>query len=490
MSVMQPHITKDSTQNGVGLHILRQHIAADAIYDSAARFPAPECHPGTREKVINTILDWVNDPEADKQALWLHGPAGAGKPAIAHSIALLLQEILTGSNYAGSFFFARDAPGRGDGNKLFSTIAYQLALKFPSFRTHLDAAMMDNPTLPTKSIDIQLNSLIIDPLKRVEDWPAHSPTVIIDGLDECAGSKRIQSVILSEINKAIIEHGIPLRFLVVSRPEYWIADFFETGPLSRVTKLVSLRDDLDADKDIEKYLRKEFDKIYQDNILIMSSTPRPWPSNHILERFIREASGQFIYASTVLKFIGGSSNFFDPREQLRILSTPGPHCASAFSELDKLYATVLSAYPRRQSLKSVLGGIMLEYSDTTIQEFLGVKLEEIHLVQRALISLIEIPKQECPDVYQALLPTFGFPEYVSRIRFSHLSFQEFLENPSRSDHYAVDKTAIGTTVLCAMFKLGCDVLQNHPDVDKTISRYMRHFSCEYEPFMHTNIDDT
>ncbi|PPQ91548.1 hypothetical protein CVT25_008667 [Psilocybe cyanescens] len=453
-----------------GLHILAQHIAADAMYNSAERFPPAKCHPGTRKKIISAILDWVNDPTPKERALWLNGPAGAGKSAIAHSVAVLLQEIPEDSKYAGSFFFAKDAIGRGDGTKLFSTISYQLALNFPSFRGLIDTAMLDDPTLPTKSIDVQLRYLIIEPLLRVNDWPAHSPTVIIDGLDECAGSKRMQSEILSLLSKAIIEHNIPLRFLIVSRPEYWISDSFEIGPLVEVTELLSLRDDEDADIDIKMYLQEGFNKIYEENIRIMSSTPRPWPPDYIICRFVRSASGQYIYASTVLEFVGASSDFCDPREQLRIVTTPGPHHASAFSDLDRLYATILSSYPRPNTMKRVLGGLLLRFSEKTIQETLGVDSGEIQLVLRALSSLIRISKVEYAEEFRVLEPVFGSPLVEASIRFCHLSFEEFLGNKSRSGEYAIDKSAIDYESVCATLKLGVDILQDSPRTEQTIAR--------------------
>ncbi|PPQ90671.1 hypothetical protein CVT25_004664 [Psilocybe cyanescens] len=453
-----------------GLHILGQHIATDAMYNSAERFPPAKCHPGTREKIISTILGWVNDPTPKEWALWLNGPAGAGKSAIAHSVAVLLQEISDDSKYAGSFFFAKDVIGRGDGTKLFPTIAYQLALKFPSFRAQIDAAMLGNPTLPTKSIDIQLQYLIIEPLLRVNDWPAHNPTVIIDGLDECAGSKRMQSEILSLISKAIIEHNIPIRFLIVSRPEYWISDLFEIGPLVHITKPLCLRDDEDADRDIERYLREGFNKIYEENIQIMSSTPRPWPPDHIIRRFVYSASGQYIYASTVLEFVGASSNFCDSREQLRILTTPGPHYASAFSDLDKLYATILSSYPRPNTMKRVLGGLLLGFRKKPIQEMLGVDSGEIQLVLRALRSLIKISKAEYSEEFRVLEPIFGAPLVEASISFSHLSFREFLEDESRSGEYAIDKRAVQNEFICAVLKLGVDIVQDNPRAEQTIER--------------------
>ncbi|KAF8961812.1 hypothetical protein BDZ97DRAFT_1663668, partial [Flammula alnicola] len=58
-----------------------------AFHNSDERFDPPKCHPGTRVAVIKRIMDWVESLEISYPMLWLHGPAGAGKSAIAQMIA-------------------------------------------------------------------------------------------------------------------------------------------------------------------------------------------------------------------------------------------------------------------------------------------------------------------------------------------------------------------------------------------------------------------
>ncbi|KAH9483398.1 hypothetical protein JR316_0002864 [Psilocybe cubensis] len=375
-----------------GLHILEKYIAADAIFDSAERFPPAQCHPGTRKRIIDTIMEWIDDPSPEKQTLWLHGPAGAGKSAIGHTIATMLKDQPISRKYGSSFFFAKGAPGRGDGNKLFATIAYELAMNFTEYREALDAVMQESLS------------------KRVHRWPSHHPTIIIDGLDECAGGKCIQSAILSTISNAIIQHSIPLRFLIISRPEYWIFDAFEIGCLSSVVKCLSLNDDLDAYDGVKSYLRDEFNRIYDENIKLMSSTPRPWPEEHIIDRFVRSASGQFIYASTVLNFVGDSPHC-NPLDQLHILDMAGPHEASAFTQLDSLYAAILSSYPRWDSLKRVLTTILLKctMSDAVMQHVFDIPPAELHQILRSMQSIIYRKEYICPPIFQKLEPIFGSP---------------------------------------------------------------------------------
>ena len=52
-----------------GLDALRQSMITGAIHDSAERYPPGKCHSGTREKVIKTIMDWINNPNASEDIL-------------------------------------------------------------------------------------------------------------------------------------------------------------------------------------------------------------------------------------------------------------------------------------------------------------------------------------------------------------------------------------------------------------------------------------
>ena len=141
-----------------GLHTLRLGVYLGAIHDSAERYPPPSCHPDTSKGVLQIILDWIGNESSASSFFWLYGPAGVGKTASLQAIAEFLC-IPSGSdqNFGGSFFFSR---GRDQGQFLFSTIAYQLALNVPGLRHHV--IMKLNPILYTKSMDAQLQTLIVD----------------------------------------------------------------------------------------------------------------------------------------------------------------------------------------------------------------------------------------------------------------------------------------------------------------------------------------
>ena len=89
---------------------------------------AKKCLDGTRTRtsILNEIVDWINrtDPAAPR-IFWLHGQAGKGKSAIAHTVALQAQNL----GVVGSCLccIARVRQHEGLYTRLFPTIARDLA---------------------------------------------------------------------------------------------------------------------------------------------------------------------------------------------------------------------------------------------------------------------------------------------------------------------------------------------------------------------------
>ena len=161
-----------------GLHYLKLGVSLGAIHDSAERSPAPNCHPDTRKAVRQIILDWILAESSISHFFWLYGPAGAGKTSILQAIAEFLRSPTgSGQNFGGSFFFSRGKHGRDQGHFLFSTIAYQLALNVPGLRQHINRIMELDPTLHTKSMGVQLQTLIVDAFKCL--LPLHNVPILL-----------------------------------------------------------------------------------------------------------------------------------------------------------------------------------------------------------------------------------------------------------------------------------------------------------------------
>ncbi|KIM40511.1 hypothetical protein M413DRAFT_445960 [Hebeloma cylindrosporum] len=431
---------------GSGLQALGQAISHGAMHDSSERDPPPRCYPGTRKKVADDIIHWLEDPCSPTSVLWVNGRAGVGKSALMQTIAELLRD--NNLHLGGCFFFQRNVSKCDRKGYLFSTLAFQLAINVMGMREYINQAMEDNPALPMKSAAIQLQQLIIEPFIRLPT-PRPSPVIIIDGLDECDGYEA-QHDILSLISQASTIPEITIRFIIASRPEYQITHMFNKEPLLKIARRLVLDEDYESLSDITIYLRDGFTRIRERNGTNLCQDP--WPTEPQLENLAWRASGQFIYAATALKFVG--SDFCDPVEHLNSILHPGPMQAAAFSELDRLYTQILSVYPDSLFLKSVLGVITLFQGElmcaipgtypSFVADILGTGESKVHMVLRALQSL---------TVVEGAATAPGVVQLFQDISFSHKSFSDFLTDEARSRQYFIDLDVFQGQVLRRAFDL-------------------------------------
>ncbi|KAJ7730304.1 hypothetical protein B0H16DRAFT_1255504, partial [Mycena metata] len=135
--------------------------------------------------------------------------------------------------------------------------------------------------------------------------------VVIDGLDECDG-QLVQSRIVKIILQMSGELQLPLRFLICSRPEPHIREAFQSVSGARF-RYVVLDENLDPDYDITRYLHDRLGEIQRKRLPHQNL----WPSVEDITTLVKNASGQFIYAATVVKFVG--DEFYLPAERLQLV---------------------------------------------------------------------------------------------------------------------------------------------------------------------------
>ena len=405
---------------------MRLGVSLGAIHDSSERYPPPNCHPDTRKAVREIILDWIHSESSASSFFWLYGSAGAGKTAILQAIAEFLSNPPESyDNFGGSFFFSRGKKGRDEGHYLFPTIAYQLALKVPGLRQHVNHIMELDPTLHTKSMDVQLRTLIIDAFRQLSPLPQRPYLIIIDGLDECQ-DKATQQLILQLLCESITVHKLPLRFLIGSCPESHIRNSFDHESLYTVTRLVILDEKFNPGRDIEVFLRDGFAEICAKNSTgILSHVEHPWPEDGVIDLLVQRSSGQFIYSATVLKFVG--ADFCSPTKQLALVLKPDP---TAFSDLDQLYTQILSIYPKAVNIVQVLGIISVSHGKLAevMEDIFGMEEGELKLVLRGLSSLLEDEDDENSGATSYVIPGFAYA-----------SFGDYLFDSSRSGPFHVNR---------------------------------------------------
>ncbi|KAJ7118218.1 hypothetical protein C8R44DRAFT_854231 [Mycena epipterygia] len=411
-------------------HVQRSGETADALHNSVERYPQPKCHPETRTEILDSLWNWTCgiEPLVESQdygwtrdahssfadssvsnILWLYGPAGAGKSAIAQS---LCQTLEAESCVAASFFFKRGHTSRGNANRLFPTIAYQLAVLLPKLKDYISQMVENDPAIVDKSLSIQLQKLIVEPWQQIIPTPC--AVVIIDGLDECDGQD-VQQEILRSICYAIHEMKLSVQFLITSRPEPHISEMFHTPPLDKYHRPVNVEQSFE---DVRKYLSDEFTRIHRDHET-MARVSKPWPAVADMEHLVRKSSGYFIYASTVIKYIDDKN--FRPADRLYIImGLAEPDLESPLAALDQLYTQILSDAPRRPRLLGILTVIVakLHLSVDHIEQLLELKPGDIGLALRGLHSLVEI---RC--------------DWVT---VHHASFLDFLNDPTRSGPFYIN----------------------------------------------------
>ena len=96
-------------------------------------------------------------PENGKQlVLWMYGPAGVAKSAIAQFIAEICEALL-----AASFFFSQTAAGHNDSLRLVTTIAWQLIQAIPEICDTIFSSLERDPIILSRTPATQMKSLIV-----------------------------------------------------------------------------------------------------------------------------------------------------------------------------------------------------------------------------------------------------------------------------------------------------------------------------------------
>ena len=368
------------------------------MHDSLARYPPPQCHPRTREKVLKIISDWIDDSYPRRRIMWLNGPAGAGKSAIAQTIAERYKE----SRLAASFFFLRNTPDRGVASRLFLTLAWQLATCIPETLPYIESALKTEPILYSKSINIQFDHLVVKVFENLlRDNPGLRPEkslVIIDGVDECA-TEQDQKLFLTLIANALARTKIPLRFLICSRPELHIKETFDmrNSNMKKLTHSVVLDEKFAPNDDIWRYLEDELFRIFSKRHISLL------PSDSDIQHLVSKASGQFIYASTVIKFIDDDD--YDPRKQLDIiLKFRRVNSSSPYAQLDQLYIQILSQQPDIKLLRDIFVLVIAlpQPHLKFICRRLRISEEELWRKLRKMHSLLQISDEDIMTYHRSL----------------------------------------------------------------------------------------
>jgi hypothetical protein len=402
---------------GIGLKILEKHVALGAFHNSAERFDPPKCYPKTREAILAKIEAWVKErPEnGDTLVLWMYGPAGAGKSAIAQSIAELCEALL-----AATFFFSRTSEGRNDSSRLVATISWQLIQAIPEIRDYVLSSLERDPTILFRTPATQMKFLVVDPLNSVskEILIQRPRLVIIDGLDECLPSES-QDDILEFLSTSLQRLNTPLYFLIASRPHTNIWGCFGSNRFRSITNTLPLEADYKSTQDIRHFLTSSFEEI-RDKYAYL---PTPWPQKGDIDYLVEKSSGQFIYAATVIRYVARGRHGHESRLRIVLELPSSDNSIMPFAMLDDLYLQIFQSVGKDEigKVMEVLSALILLKENKidrldVLEAFLNYRPGELASVMEDLLALVHIPNSqaEMVKIHHASLPDFLLDHTRSR----------------------------------------------------------------------------
>ena len=450
-----------------GADILERRIAPGAFHDSGRRHDPPKCQPHTRSTILDTIISWATSDPADCGMLWLYGPTGCGKSYIAETISQLCSER---GVLAGSFFFTKGTNGLNTEKHLMATLAHQISLSIPETRRYIAQAVESDPSIFSGPLDAQLQTLILNPLLQAQQhhmaerrngtskrW---ARLIVIDGLDECQNANS-QRYIVRILSTALIHQRVPLYILISSRPELPIRDSFNSYDLRDIIRTLVLDENYLPDADIRRFFWSRFENIKQNHPL-RTYIPTNWPSSQIIQSLVQRSAGQFIYASTVVKFVDSPQH--RPMERLdAVLRLHNPVGDIPFAELDCLYRHVFSSVHNFRNVTRILGALLfasrlfskrmasgagelpIPATDPRfLEELLSLNRGDVSFILGDLHSIINVPDTRRSNAVPASSSSSSSsspanPRAVEGgIRIIHPSLVDFLTDRSRAGKYFIN----------------------------------------------------
>ncbi|KAL0068515.1 hypothetical protein AAF712_004228 [Marasmius tenuissimus] len=301
----------------------------------------------------------------------------------------------------------------------------------------VDHAIRSTPEIWQKNWEDQFRAIIQEPCAQVHasEWEALPRLVIIDGVDECVDVTS-QKRLLKKIRAST--PSLPLDFLIFSRPEPHIKRIFCRKSFIPAPRIMSLGD-FAVRNDIEKYLRKKFGRLRKE---YKGTLPVSWPGEDVIMVLVDRSTGQFIYVTTVVRFLSIGKVPVTPQQRLEVVlrAKPVSNSASPYPDLDQLYSQILQFCQNdgrklQRVLQLIVSPVNLGLPETfmllgsprmeptsavTIEQLLGLGQGEVTALLSGLHSVLHIPEDRAEG-----------------ISVLHASFTDFILNRNRSGDYHV-----------------------------------------------------
>lgn len=416
--------------------------------------PAPQrgdsdvspCMEGTREKIFDEIHKWLDNDDEPANILWIRGNPGSGKSAIAFTLESRLKDR---HRPCSSFFFKRNLVDLNDPVAVWRTIACGL-VDYSQFAVNLARVLEEDKVDPGRAdINSHFQSFIRKTLTMAyhnENLPlTDTPVIIIDALDECASGEDSESDIKDKQRVAFLDtvanwNDLPKKFklVVTSRDERFIPQKFRsTAKLMPLPTGSSVSAETNAD--MRYFLERRFTQVLQ-----CSSLPE-WLEKD-LDTLTRRAAGLFIWAETVVKFVGRGLPIKN-RENLALVlrGNMGERKGVA-----KLYEQILDfSFPQADDqsvVKPIVSAVVLAKVPLRVNDVAEI------------VSHIEQSEKTSSDTVQHIVDKLSSVISIGRtdqfLRVGHLSFTEFLcDSKPDTKWFGIDRSRESQKLAMSCFRL-------------------------------------
>lgn len=400
----------------------------------------PPCHPGTRVKLLKEVAAWLTKQSRKEDIFWLYGCPGIGKSAVAQSVG---QFASTKGLLGAAFFLLRDRE-LNDPSRFFVTIASQLAEEHEEYRKRLLAVLEYKGRLFERDLRTQFEKLLVEPLSGL--GLPEKLLIIIDGLDQCKGVQDQVALVKLLHERA---SDLPVIWMICSRPEAHLQPVFDEGGCRGICYRRELTlEEPGSRSDIKSFLEHRFKQLTKEYPNHFHSDQ--WPARDDLKELVDRSSGLFLYATTILSYTG-DLGAGDPDSQLEdaltFIGNPSqPRSAQDLNPLellDSLYLDVVRSLPKDKLDVS----LRLLGSCTVCQSLPAVHLTNLlHLEQRQFYSALR-------PLHSILAVPTREKALSTPLRYSHISFPEFLAEPGRSHSFSQNPDFHSTAIVTELFLL-------------------------------------
>ncbi|KAG6330059.1 hypothetical protein ID866_9031, partial [Astraeus odoratus] len=376
------------------------------------------CLENTRVSILSEIMDWIQDTKSDTQRVfWLHGEAGKGKSAIAHTVARWFRDV---DGFSSCFCFRRDRLADMRHLKIFATVARDLADCNADYRRTLANILAGDASLVhTSDIKQHWEKLIVGGLSQVPVAQGRPIVIVIDALDE-SGEEASRGPIFDALCSTPLSSLPPnIRILVTSRPLQDITKMLSSSSHIKCQAMNNIPMDTTR-HDIQMYITAQLESS-EDGLTSKEIT-----------RLAEMSDGLFEWARLACEFIKSPKEAATITERYEdLLSMMG---GRGDGLLDKMYHTIL---------KDALGttGRMLTRFHSVMCQILWTKeplcMDSLTAMRRKFSNPNDVYDVKLVlRLMGALLS--GVADGAMPVRPLHASFYEFLMDYSRAGQYTVD----------------------------------------------------